>query len=469
MVASPTLLWLRQDLRLADNPALSFAVEGGGTVLPVYILDDDAALGGASRWWLHRSLAALAASLAERGGRLLLRRGRAEQELPRLAAETGARLVVWNRRWEPAERAREARVAAALAGVETRDFPGNLLFEPGSVTSQAGRPFSIFTAFWRAAQQLPEPARPLPAPPRVPCPEPFPSDLPLETLGLFPERDWWQGLDTAWRPGEGAAVARLAEFVANDLERYALLRDNPDQPGTSRLSPHLAFGEVSPRQLWHAARSGGSAGEETFLRELGWREFSYHLLAAHPSLAEQPLRPEFADFPWEADEALFRAWAHGRTGFPTVDAGMRQLRATGWMHNRVRMIVGSFLVKDLLTPWQRGLAWFRDNLVDHDLAANAASWQWIAGCGTDSAPYFRVFNPVLQGEKFDPRGRYVRRWVPELAGLSDFYIHHPWEAPPAALAQAGIILGSTYPRPVLDHGAARRRALGAYNRIRAAG
>lgn len=454
-----TIVWLRQDLRLADHPALAAAITRGGPVLPVYVLDEgDAwAPGGASRWWLHQSLAALKDAL---GGALVLRRGKPEEVLPSLVAETGARAVLWNRRYEPHEAAREGRVGRALsaAGIDTRIFPGSLLFEPGSVLSKGGNPFQVFTAFWRCALSLPEPAKPIAAPRHIPAPAIIPAS---DDLGLMPRLHWWQGMAAQWQPGEAGAAARLRAFLDGAVETYAVMRDRPDEEGTSRLSPHLAFGEISPRQVWHAAMAQpDSTGRETFLKELGWREFSYSLLATHPDLPHRPLRREFEAFAWASDDAGLEAWRKGMTGYPIVDAGMRQLWQTGWMHNRVRMIVASFLVKDLLLPWATGEEWFWDTLVDADLAANAASWQWVAGCGADAAPYFRVFNPVLQGEKFDPHGRYVRRWVPELAGMPDPHIHRPWEAPP--LMRAGL----KYPLPVVDHGTARKRALAAYQGLK---
>jgi deoxyribodipyrimidine photo-lyase len=296
---------------------------------------------------------------------------------------------------------------------------------------------------------------------------------PLVALDLRPRApDWAGGLRAAWEPGEAAARDRLSAFLGGAAARYRGDRDRPGVIGTSRLSPYLHFGEIGPRTVWLATRTAMAAGLPEaeglgFLRELGWREFSAHLLWQFPTLPDQPLRAEFAAFPWAGDRALLRAWERGRTGYPVVDAGLRELWTTGWMHNRVRMIVASFLVKDLLVPWQDGERWFWDTLVDADLASNAASWQWVAGCGADAAPYFRVFNPVLQGLKFDPDGAYVRRWVPELAGLPDARLHAPWEASPAELAAAGVRLGCDYPAPIVDHKAARQRALDAYAALRA--
>ncbi len=464
-----TLIWLRQDLRLGDHPALAAAADGP-TVL-AFVLDEAGPWrpGAASRWWLHRSLAALQRAVAARGGRLVLLRGGAVTEIPRLAAAIGATAVHWNRRFEPGEPEREAELARRLAaaGIHPRHFAADLLFEPGQVRTKTGGPFQVFTPFWRAALALPDPARPLPAPATLSAPAATPAGLPLEALGLMPAIAWWHGMADTWQPGEDGAADRLAAFLGDGLEGYETNRDRPDLPGTSMLSPHLAFGEISPRQVWHAVRTRPpSAGAECFLKELGWREFSHQLIATFPTLEREPLQPAFAAFPWAEDADALAAWTRGRTGYPIVDAGMRQLWATGWMHNRVRMIVGSFLVKDLLLPWQQGERWFWDTLVDANAAANAASWQWIAGCGADAAPYFRVFNPITQGEKFAPRGAYVRRWVPELAGLPDQYIHKPWEAPPLMLAAAKLRLGVTYPQPMVDHGRARLRALAAYEQMK---
>jgi deoxyribodipyrimidine photo-lyase len=466
-----TLIWLRQDLRLADNPALAAAAPG--PVVLAFVLDEDGPWrpGGATRWWLHHSLAALSQALTARGNRLVLLKGDALAEIPRLAATIGATAVHWNRRWEPGEPAREAEMARRLAasGIGHRAFAADLLFEPGTVRTKTGGSFQVFTPFWRAALALPESARPLPSPAALSLPPGVPDGMALDALGLMPAIPWWRTMAETWQPGEDGAAARLADFLDHGLEAYDRERDRPDHDGTSMLSPHLALGEISPRQIWHAVRTRApSTGAETFLKELGWREFSHQLIASFPDLATAPLQPAFAAFPWAEDDAALAAWCQGRTGFPIVDAGMRQLWATGWMHNRVRMIVGSFLVKDLLLPWQAGERWFWDTLVDANAAANAASWQWVAGCGADAAPYFRVFNPITQGEKFDPAGSYVRRWVPELAGLPDQYIHKPWEAPPLILAGARVRLGVSYPAPMVDHAKARLRALAAYAEIKAA-
>jgi len=446
-MTAPILVWLRRDLRLVDHPALFDAARQGPVVL-AFCLDEDGGrpFGGASRWWLHQSLRAL--------GTVTLAMGKSEQEIPRLAQLCGARAVYWNRSADPRLREVEDRMEREL-GHRARIFPGDTLFTPGAVRTKDGGQFQVFTAFWRAALALPAPDRPLPAPPNLcfaPCP-----GLALEQLNLMPKLDWWQGMAQDWQPGEAGAARLLAGFLAGPVERYHLERDRADLSATSRLSPYLAFGEISARQVWHAARAlPAGQGVETFLKEVGWREFSRHLLCNHPSLPQAPLRRDFASFPWRDDPAALRKWQMGMTGYPMVDAGMRQLWATGWMHNRVRMIVASFLVKDLLVPWQAGEEWFWDTLVDADSANNAASWQWVAGCGADAAPFFRIFNPVTQGEKFDPDGRYVRAWVPELAQVPGAHLHHPWTW--------GRVPG--YPAPMIDHAKARDRALAAFKGLR---
>ena len=478
----PALVWFRQDLRLADNPALSAALQTGRPVVPVFILDDAGAqrpwqAGGASRWWLHGSLERLGDALAARGSRLVLRRGTARDVLAALADECGAAAVFWNRCYEPAAIARDTELKGALGarGMAVHSANAGLLFEPWTLATAAGQPYRVYTPFWRACRAAAAPPAPAPAPDAVPAPDAWPRSDDLDGWGLRPSKpDWAGGLRTTWVPGEAAAQDRLFTFLNRDLGGYADRRNRPDVDGTSRLSPHLHWGEIGPRQIWAAVHerlaAGALAGRErqaeTFLKELVWREFSYHLLYHFPDLPETPLQQRFAAFPWApVDTAVLAAWQQGRTGYPFVDAGMRQLWHIGWMHNRVRMVVASFLVKHLMLPWQLGEAWFWDTLVDADLANNAASWQWVAGCGADAAPYFRIFNPILQGEKFDPAGDYVRRWVPELARLPAPFVHRPWTASPDVLRQAGVRLGETYPRPVVEHDAARRRALAAFARL----
>jgi len=469
---APVIVWFRRDLRLADNPAVARAARLGRAVVPLFIWapdEEDWPPGAATRWWLHRSLASLARDLGRRNARLIIRRGPAGQAVREMAVELRAATVIWNRCYEPALAARDAQIEAGLKvdGIAVENFNSSLLFEPRDIQTSAGAPFQVFTPFWRKCLAQGEPVRPLPAPNQLTAPSRWPRSLALEELQLRPSIGWDSGLEMAWTPGEAGAAGELKRFLKTGLAGYALERDRPDHAGTSRLSPHLHFGEIGPGQIWRAVRK--LAGElparqadklaEPYLRQLVWREFAQHLLYHFPHTPKEPLRPAFARFPWEVDEAGLCAWQRGKTGFPYIDAGMRELWTTGWMHNRVRMAVGSFLVKDLLLPWQEGARWFWDTLVDADLANNTLGWQWVAGCGADAAPYFRIFNPVGQGEKCDPQGAYVRRWVPELARLGTRWIHRPWEAPLDELQAAGIELGRTYPRPIVDHATARRRAL----------
>ncbi|WP_374534092.1 deoxyribodipyrimidine photo-lyase [Phenylobacterium sp.] len=474
--ARPVVLWFRRDLRLEDNPALNAAVATGRPILPLYILDDSGdgrPLGAASLWWLDKSLRALDASLRQRGGRLILRRGDGEAELHRLVAETGANLVVTNQRFEPEAITRDADIAHALRGegVEWQDHNGTLLARPGEILTEAGRPYKVFTPFLKTLLQTATEGAGTPAPQVVFTPD-HPANDDINGWGLHPSApDWSGGFEGA--PGEAGAASALAIFLERGLSDYTAGRDFPGRQSTSRLSPHLRWGEISPwravREARHAALRGriSTAQADKFVAEIGWRDFSAHLLAHFPFMATRAFRPEFDAMPWRVDPADFAAWTRGRTGYPLVDAGMRQLWATGWMHNRVRMVAASFLVKHLLIDWRQGEAWFWDTLTDADLASNVQNWQWIAGSGADAAPYFRIFNPTLQGEKFDPAGSYVRRWVPELAAIPDRWIHAPWSAPAAVLAKAGVRLGPDYPRPVVEHGAARTRALAALKTLAA--
>jgi len=458
--SAPALVWFRNDLRLADNEALLRAAQAHGAVLPVFIWspEEEASWspGAASNWWLHQSLQALDKSLAALGSKLIVRRAPAVEGLLDLVRDSGAKAVYWNRRYEPALIARDRTIKTCLrdAGLTAESLAGNLLFEPWDIRNRAGKPFQVFTPFWRAYQAASAPPQPRPAPATLPRPTAWPNSLAIADLELEPKVDWAGGLRESWIPGEQGAAQALESFLRAAASHYPAGRDQPGTRCTSRLSPHLRFGEISVRQVWHSA-----GGHEAFLRQLVWREFAYHLLYHFPSTTTQPLRADFRAFPWRMDNHAFHAWTNGQTGYPLVDAGMRELWHTGWMHNRVRMIVGSFLVKHLLIPWQEGAAWFWDTLVDADLANNTLGWQWIAGCGADAAPYFRIFNPVLQGEKFDPHGHYVRHWVPELADLPDQWVHRPWEAPHA--------LRGDYRKPIVEHEAARARALAALAQVKA--
>ncbi len=474
-MTEPIIVWFRRDLRLSDNAALAAAVASGAPIIPLFVLDDISAgdwkLGGASRWWLHHSLASLANALIGKGSQLVLRRGPVNEVVPAFAQEARAAAVHWSGGYDPVAKDLEPRINAALAelGVVARRFAGELLFEPSDIQTNGGHPFRVFTPFWRACLERPEPIEPRRAPGRLTAPVNWPVSDALADWRLIPTTpDWAAGLRETWQPGEDGAKRRLAAFVKKALANYANGRDRPDKDGTSRLSAHLHFGEVSPSQCWHAAgralkdAPGAQRGINSFRRELGWREFSAYLFYHWPDLPSQPFRAKFKSFPWKADRQAFAAWQKGKTGYPIVDAGMRQLWQTGWMHNRVRMIVASFFIKDLLMPWQTGEAWFWDTLVDADLANNAQGWQWVAGSGVDAAPYFRIFNPVTQGKTHDPHGEYVRRFVPELKRLPAEHIHAPWDAPEDVLAAANVVLGSTYPRPIVDHALARRAALEAF-------
>jgi deoxyribodipyrimidine photo-lyase len=475
------IVWLRDDFRLDDQPALAAAA--GRPAIFAYVHDEAPSNGrppgGASRWRLAQSLAAMERQLAMRGGRLDVLQGEAASMILALAASAKAERVLWTRRYEGAAIALDGRVKATLSerGAEARSFNGRLLREPWEVAQADGKPLGVFSAFWRRHSALgPLPAL-APAPDRLtsaPWPAEAPARVAIDAVRLTPTMPDWSGeLALEEAPGEAGALAALGRFVHTGLPFYADERDRPSRGMTSRLSAHLRFGEISARRAAVAVENAAAADPqmdqpgEKFLSELGWRDFAAALLYAYPDLATRPLRPAFQRFPYRDDESTFQAWRRGETGYPIVDAGMRQLWRTGYMHNRVRMIAASFLVKHLLIDWRRGEAWFWDTLCDADPASNATGWQWVAGSGADAAPYFRIFNPVLQAQKFDPDGAFVRRWVPELGRLGAADVHAPWRAPGKALAEAGVVLGKTYPWPIVDHAVARARALAAFAAIRA--
>ena len=472
----PLILWLRKDLRLEDNHALKAAADTGAPVISLYIREPQDALGplgAAQSWWLHHSLERFAEALAGLGNRLILRSGEAGDILAALAADTGAKTIFWNRRYDPAAAAVDTGLKARFEseGMSVRSFSGQLLHEPTRLKTKKGGPFRVYAPFWRAFEAAGEPDAPLEAPTALSAPDRFPRSEALADWALLPTKpNWAREFDGIWTPGEAGARARLDDFVAQRLKRYREGREKPAEDGSSGLSPHLAMGEISPATIWHATTglSDKIRMDEiiAFRREIVWREYSYHLLFHHPDLPRANLNRRFDRLKWHGNDADFERWCRGETGYPMVDAGMRQLWRHGAMHNRVRMIAASFLVKDLLIDWRRGEAWFRDTLVDADPASNGVNWQWVAGCGADAAPFFRVFNPVLQGEKFDPKGDYVRRFVPELARLPDRYLHRPFEAPLSVLADAGITLGKTYPLPQVNHARARDRALTAYRSVK---
>ncbi len=481
--AAPAIVWFRDDLRLADHPALAHAAASGAPLICVWIHDPDAAgerpEGGAARWWRHVSLAALETSLHERGGKLLLLEGDEAKTIEWLVEESGAQAVYWNRRYGAAQRESDGALKAGLRerGLSVETFNAHLLNEPWTVLNQSGGPFQVYSAYWRACLRKGDPAPPEGEPDSMIF-QRLPARLTqraskLDDFGFAPRKpDWAGGLRETWPAGEEAALARLRAFLHDDLDAYGEERDEPAGASTSHLSPYLAIGAISPRQVWAALKAAqhahgrGSArrasSAEKFASELGWREFCHYQRFHYPDLAARNLRPAFDAMPWLKDRKGLRAWQRGLTGYPLVDAGMRELWRTGFMHNRVRMVVASFLAKHLLLDWREGEAWFWDTLVDADPASNPANWQWVAGSGVDAAPYFRIFNPVLQGRKFDPRGVYVRQWVPELANLPDKFVHEPWKASAQQLAAAGVRLGKDYPEPVVEHDLARKRALEAF-------
>ncbi len=472
MATTPTaLVWFRQDLRLADNPALHAAAASGSRVLAVYIHDDEAAgewsPGPASRWWLKQSLAALDETL---DGELLELHGNPLEVIPDLVEDFSIDSVYWNRCIEPWRADYDSAIKEQLlaSSVPVKTFNGSLLWDPPTINKPDGTPYRVFTPFYRKGclENGITPRKPLPAPTNLQLISPADSrwsDGSGELSGFIPP-----DIDASlWSPGEAGASRALGRFLENAVRQYDRQRDIPGEAGTSRLSPHLHFGEISPNQVWYAVLERCANGKlsddaDRYLSEIGWREFSNYLLYHNPDLPDTNLQRRFDRFPWGTNEELLTAWQRGETGFPIVDAGMRELATTGYMHNRVRMVTASFLVKNLLTDWRHGARWFWNHLVDADLANNSASWQWVAGCGADAAPYFRIFNPVAQGNKFDPDGTYVRRFVPELAALPDKYIHSPFDAPPAILEQAGVRLGETYPEPVADLSLSRQAALDAY-------
>ncbi|MCJ9430688.1 cryptochrome/photolyase family protein [Kordiimonas marina] len=478
---NPIIVLMNGGLRLDDQPALAAAAAKGAPILPLFVMDDAAhgqwAMGAASRWWLRQSLTSLSQSFEDIGSRLILRTGDTADVADALVAETGASGLYMLRGYSPTARKLEAVLhdLCAMRAIECRRFSGSLLIEPEHIATGGGTPYTVFTPFWRRARELVQTFTPTPAPKRLSAPDTWPESTPLAALKLDPvPAAWAEPIAANWLPGEAGARVMLEKFVAEVMVGYKAGRDIPGTEGTSRLSPYLAHGEISIRRIWHACQKaaaldeGAAGGSEAYLREIGWREFAHHLLYHFPDLPQKNLKAQFDAFPWrEGDGAALKEWRQGLTGFPIVDAGMRELWQTGWMHNRVRMIVASFLVKDLLWHWHDGAKWFWDTLVDADLANNTMGWQWVAGCGPDAAPYFRIFNPITQGEKFDPDGAYVRRFVPELAALPDAYIHKPFEAPAEVLRAAGVTLGVTYPKPMVDRKLARERALAALASTRA--
>ncbi|MBL8822215.1 MAG: deoxyribodipyrimidine photo-lyase [Planctomycetia bacterium] len=463
-----TIMWFRQDLRLHDNPALHSAVSRGD-VIPLYIWDDSKypwKPGAASQWWLHHSLAALDTSLRNAGSRLILRTGNPLEQLFAVIQESKAVRIHWNRCYEPYARKRDEKIKTTLKeqGIEVESFNGSLLFEPWEIQNKSSTPYQVFTPFCNACLSKAVPRAPEPPPSGIRAPEKMPFSEKLDSLRLLPRIPWDEQFYHYWKPGEQTAISKLDQFRRNAIALYSSRRDLPGSQGTSQFSPHLHFGEISPRQIWHACINRPDSRQTAlpFLRQIAWREFAFHLLYHYPDSDCKPLKEHFSHFPWSSNTKWFNAWKKGQTGYPLVDAGMRELWTTGWMHNRVRMVVASFLVKHLLIPWQQGAEWFWDTLVDADLPNNTMGWQWTAGCGADAAPFFRIFNPMQQGKRFDPEGAYIRKWIPEIGSLPDEFIHEPWQAGQQTLTKAGIKLGSSYPFPIVDHQQARNKALEAY-------
>lgn len=465
----PSIVWFRQDLRCSDQPALNAAIAKGGPVIPLFIWapeeEGEWAPGAASRWWLNGSLTSLQEELKGLGLTLIIRKGSSQEALLNVIKQTGADTVYWNRRYEPHAVKRDATIKKSLHqhAIASHLSNDSLLYDPTVILTKQKKPYQVFTPFSKACAAYGEPDCPLDKPTKaLPYLGKLPTDS-VSSLGLLPKVRWDTGLKREWEPGAQGALHHLEYTAKNVIGAYSHQRDLPAVEGTSRLSPYLHFGEISARMIWHRLKSAPES--DAFLRQLIWREFAYHLLVHFPQTPHEGLRSKFHTFPWKDDLIGLHAWQKGLTGYPIVDAGMRQLWETGWMHNRVRMIVGSFLVKDLLIDWREGARWFWDTLVDADLANNTLGWQWVGGCGADAAPYFRIFNPILQGEKFDSDGAYVRHWIPEIASLPNKWIHQPWKAPKEILETANIILGKTYPFPIVDHNEARKRALDAYEVI----
>ncbi|MEE2988547.1 MAG: deoxyribodipyrimidine photo-lyase [Verrucomicrobiota bacterium] len=475
MQSPPTILWFRKDLRLDDNSALKASIKAGLPVIPVFIWSPDEAgdwaLGAASKWWLHQALKSLSEAWEDKGGEFVFREGDSLGQLKDIIEKTGAKRVYWNRRYESPQRELDASIKRQLRddGIEVESFNSSLLNEPHTAATGGGNPYKVYTPYWKKVKD--RPIEPIAEPDfdSLKFPDTYPETLALDSLGLLPEKQWYRKFDPHWVVSEAAAKERLEKFLSLPVEGYNQARDIPSGDGTSSLSPYLHWGLIGPRQVMQGLKAKhdlGREGPQVYAKEIYWREFAYNVLYHFPKTPSAPLHEKYADFPWQPDSNILKHWQHGETGYPIVDAGMRQLYATGWMHNRVRMVVSSLLVKHLLQDWREGARWFWDKLVDADLASNTLGWQWSAGCGADAAPYFRVFNPITQGKKFDAEGGYVRKWVPEIAKLPNKYIHEPWNAPAGILEYAGVELGENYPEPIIDHKEGRERALAAFDQFK---
>lgn len=479
MKTPPVIVWIRRDLRLYDNPALYHATQYDAPILPVFVWhpEEEApwAMGGAQKWWLHYSLIAFKKSLAPKKVPFLIKKGPSASTLIHIIEETGASIVLWNKAYEPAELKRDQDVCETLQerGVEVRQLESQLLHDPNEIRTGKGDPYKVYTPFWKNVYSTLEIPPPL-SEPEFPIAYELPSAIdicPVDELQLLPRINWAEGIREAWTPGEHTARERLSAFADSAVYNYEAKRDIPSIDGTSRLSPHLHFGEISSRTIWHQViqqaddSPDGQKKLEPYLKQLIWREFSYHLLYHFPETAENNMRASFDKFPWEKDKEMLKRWQEGQTGYPIVDAGMRQLWATGWMHNRVRMVVASFLTKHLLIHWIEGAKWFWDTLVDANLANNTMGWQWSAGSGADAQPFFRIFNPISQSKKFDPDGDYIKCWIPELKKVPAGKIHEPWLLSSTEQQKASVKLGASYPMPVVEHKEARERALDAYKAV----
>ncbi len=468
------ILWFRLDLRLKDNWALNAAMESGYPILPLYIdyeaQKPDWKVQGASAWWLHQALNSLQQNLNFFSSRLIIAKGDPLHCFEAYGQHYDIKAIYAGRRYEPFEQTLETKLSASLKakGIPLRLFNNSLLHEPDTIKNKAGQAFQVFTPFWKHCLSLQKDSPQSLDLKSLQNPSKWPESLSIDHLKLLPKTTWYTDIQNSWDASEKGAHKALKRFLEEVLKDYESKRDYPDTEGTSRLSPYLHYGQLSPRYIWQKIQSlqlKNSSSVSKYLAELGWREFAYHLLHHFPATPHQPLRSAYQNFPWVKNPTHLEAWKKGQTGYPIVDAGLRQLWQTGWMHNRVRMIVASFLVKHLLLPWQEGARWFWDTLVDADLASNTLGWQWVSGCGADAAPYFRIFNPILQGEKFDPKGHYIKKYLPILSEINETYIHQPWNAPPSTLRHAGIELGENYPLPLVDHAFARTRALNALEEV----